>query len=694
MTTVASHAADLAEQAGLELPDGRANESFDPIPLVPPQDRLSIWTPSGGPSSLIVVSRELLRASRRWQTWIQRTTFAGVLLAFVGILWANQVRDLDPAYAAMEYNSLGRRIFPVYSALQVILLSALTPIVVSQAIVEEKSHRTMELLAITRLSPRAFLWGKLLSRLLTLEILIFAGLPVLALCLSLGGVEPVQVVNSFAQANTIVIALAAVACYLSLYSKGPIVPALLTWAWGLSFFFLGAVPFGAAVDDEDAMAWLSPLWALSEGRGVEILGPLLLWTPISLMVVALAARVFAARSGGEDPGEELLSARLWAIERLKKRVGVGFALLVIAIPVVTTVYFLARRSRVLPWELFELTAGLWNGALLLLCTLTFLLLCRWAMGLLGRRGERRLSWKTLAKDWDQDEEELPALELSLTGLPAEERRGRRHKPRFLRKVWGNPVAWREIRTTAHGKLTRWVGHAYVIGLSFVLMAVLALHDPQWDQEEMTVFSFLAFFLAAGIAVLVSTQSIVAEKRGDSLALLCTTKLSPAAILRGKLIAVAAFAGPPALLAGALMVGGIGQFAWDWRNPWYDVVSTPPELLILRWAAMCLWGISAITFLAVSCQALALRARTPGRAWVASLSWAMALLAVPIVLRASFRWEGWLECALSIINPALGEAFIQEVAPSPALWASAAMWLVLSAAVFILSARSLGARAQG
>jgi ABC-type transport system involved in multi-copper enzyme maturation permease subunit len=698
MPSGALHAPGLAapvqaDGAGRELPDGRANESVDPRPPAGGGERLRVWTPSGDPSSLIVVSRELLRASRRWQTWIQRSVFAGILLAFVGVLWANQVRYMDPNYAAMEYSSLGRRIFPVYSVLQVILLGILTPIVVAQAIIEEKSHRTMELLAITRLSPRSFLWGKLLSRLLTLEILIFAGLPVLALCLSLGGVEPVQVVNSFAQANTVVISLAAVAGYLSLYSKGPIVPAILTWGWGLAVFTFGALPFGVAVDDEEMMAWLSPFWALGEGRGVEIVGPLLLWVPISLVVVALAARVFAALSGGEDPAEEQLSSGLWAIERLKKRVGLGFALLTIAVPVVTTVYFLARRSRVLPWELFELSAGLWNAALLLLSTLAFLLVCRWGMGLLSRTGGRRLSWKSLAKDWDQDEDEPPAPGLSLAGPATQERRGRRHKPRFLRTVWGNPVAWREIRTTGHGKLTRWVGHGYIVALAIILMPLLTVYEPEWDQSELAVSSFVAFFVAAGIAVLVSTQSIVAEKRGDSLSLLCATKMSPAAILRGKLLAVAAFAGPPALLAGALMIGGVGQFAWDWRNPWYETVSTPVDVMIWRWAAMCTWGLAAISFLAVSCQAFALRARTPGRAWVASLSWAVALLVVPLGLRAAFRWTPWVETPLSILNPALAEEFFSQAGPNHILWSSAAMWLVLAAAVFILTARKLGARAE-
>ena len=693
MSMVASHAPDLAEEAGRSFPEGRVNESFDPVPAVEPDERIRFWTPgSGGPSPLIVVTRELMRASRRWQTWAQRAVFAGVLLAFVGALWAKSVGQHDASYPALEYSHVGRWIFEVYSVLQVLLLAALTPIVVSQAIIEEKNHRTMELMAITRLSPRAFLWGKLLSRLLTLEILVFAGLPVLALCLSLGGVEPVQVLNTFAQANAMLVALAAVACYLSLYSKGPVIPALLTWGWGLAFFFLGAVPLGLATDDEDMMAWLSPLWALAEGEEVEILGPLLVWVPISLVVVALASRVFAALSGGDSPDQEQLSSSLWAIERLKKRVGVGFGLLVIAIPAVATVFFLARRSRVLPWELFELSVGLWNAALLLLSTLTFLLLCRWVMGLLSRRGHRRLSWKKLAVEWEDEQEELPPPELSLAGSTAEPRPARRHRPRFLRPVWGNPVAWREIRTAAHGRLVRWVGHAYIVVVALVLLSILAMHDPQRDMEEMTLFAFMAFFFAAGVTVLASTQSIVAEKRGDSLALLCTTKMSPAAILRGKLIGVAAFAGPAAALAGALMIGGVGQFAWDWRDPYYTT-ATPPEVLVQRWAAMSAWGIAALVFLAVSCQAFALRARTPGRAWVASLSWVVGLLTVPIVLRVAFRWTHWLEAVLSFINPALEDDFFNAAAVSPLVWGSAAMWLTMAAVVFILSARKLGARAE-
>jgi len=633
-----------------------------------------------------------MRASRRWQTWAQRGLFAGVLLAFVAILWSNLVHNDHYFYAAGDFSYAGRQIFEVYTILQMLLLAVLTPIVVSQAIIEEKNHRTMELLAITRLSPRSFLWGKLLSRLLTLEILVFAGLPVLALCLSLGGVEPLQVVNTFAQANALLVALAAVACYLALYSKGPVVPAILTWGWGFAFFMVGALPLGIATKDEDSMAWLSPIWALSEGRGVEIFGPVMVWTVISALVVALAAQIFAALSGGDSPEQEQLSIRLWAIERLKKRVGIGFGLAALALPALAIGYVLCRRSRILPWELFGFSMGLWNAFVLLLSTLTFLLVCRWAMRLLGRRHQRRLSWKRLADTWEDDPDEAPEpAGLSLAGASSD-RPARRHRPRFLRPVWGNPVAWREIRTAALGRPVRWLGRVYIASGVLLLLLVLTLHDPQWDMEEMRAFSFLAFFAAAGITVLAATASIVAEKRGDSLALLCTTRMSPAAILRGKLYGVAAFAGPAALVAGALMISGVGQFAWDWRNPWYST-ATHPDVLMVLWVALCAWGIAALLFLAVSCQALALKARTPGRAWVASLSWAAGLLIVPILLRAAFERVGWLEVALSFLNPALADDFFEEPTVQTSMWVSIAIWLVLAAAIFILSARKLGARAE-
>jgi len=628
---------------------------------------------------MVVVERELLRTSRRWQTFAIRTGFAGVLFAFVALLWSAQV-GRAVSWRSGELARVGREIFEAWTWLQLLLLAAVTPVVVSQAIVEEKTAGTLELLATTRLSPWRVLWGKLLSRLLTIEALVLAGLPVLALCLSLGGVEPLQVLNAVLQANAAILCLAAVATFVALYAQGPILPAGLAWGWAFFTWIFGGLPFGWALDNEDAMSCLSPTWALAEGRTIlHIGGPVIVWGLIALAVVALAARVFSAMAGSHGPEQEELSADVWTIERFKKFVGLGGALLLLSVPLLVMLYGASYRSRIVPFELFVFVMWGWNALVLLVSTLVYLLVCRWAFRTLAVRRKERRSWRQVVAGWKHNE-----------GL-AEGAPGHAH----VRAVIGNPVTWRETRTAAHGALTRHLGKAYIAVLLPMFLLLWAL--PTWfireTSEAFLFFAFVAFFAAGLGTVLVTTSSIASEKAGGTLELLRVTPLTAGSVLRGKLMATLLLVGPVVAIGVSLYLIGALESANDWRWEWYDPV-TPPSTLVARWAGVSAWGLAVLLFLAVSTQAVALRASSPIRAWVGSLMWAAGLVVVP-----SFAWlfvmkSGYEDVAevFGFFNPAYTEAFWQRPAVPLRIWTSSAVWLLLAAIVHLLAVRGMVRRA--
>lgn len=625
------------------------------------------------PSSLVVVERELLRASRRWQTFAIRAGFAGILFAFVALFWTAQV-SRDVSWRSGELARAGQKIFMAWTWLQLILLSLITPIVIAQGIVEEKTAGTLELLATTRLTPWKVLWGKLLSRLLTIEALILAGLPVLAVCLSLGGVEPVQVVNAVLQANAAVLCLGSVAAFGALYARGPILPSMLAWGWAFGAWIFGPLPLGWAVENDAAMAALSPTWALAEGRGPEILGPIVVWGVIAIAVVALAARIFSAMAGSHGPDQEELSADVWTVERFKRYVGLLAGLLVLAVPLLVMLYGASHRSRVVPWELFLLCMWGWNALVLLIATLGYLLVCRWAFRQLAVRRRERRSWKQVVEGWSAAEGTVGA---------------------HVRAVFGHPVIWRETRTAAHGALTRHLGKAYIA--LFLALLGLALIIPRSSIRELSepaaFFSFVAFFVAGLGVVLVTTSSIAGEKAAGTLDLLRVTSLTPGGLLRGKLAATALLVGPIAAVGVALYMNGCLIHANDWRWDWYDPV-TPASTLAVRWAAVSVWGLAALTFLAVCTQAIALKASTPIRAWVGTLGFAFILAVVPTIAYGfcmAMRFEDVAEL-FGFFNPAFSEYFWQRPAVPSTIWTSSALWLLLGAIVHLLSVRRLASRA--
>ena len=80
---------------------------------------------------------------------------------------------------------------------QYVLASLMTPSFAAGAITLEKEHKTYEMLLASPMKPAAIVFGKLLSSLTHLAILIFASLPIVMLCLPLGGVSMYEVLAAY-----------------------------------------------------------------------------------------------------------------------------------------------------------------------------------------------------------------------------------------------------------------------------------------------------------------------------------------------------------------------------------------------------------------------------------------------------------------------------------------------------------------
>ena len=668
------------------------------LTLEPPAGDLS--TPAAevhvrrAPGPRVVLERELLRASRRWQTAGLRASYAAVLLIVIGFFWREQVLK------ALEYDPTalswaGRRIFEGYTFVQCWMLVLLTPILVAQGIIEERNAGTLKLLAITRLTPRRLLVGKLASRLLMVEAVVLAGLPFLALCLSLGGVGPGQVLNVFLQANAMMLGLAGVTCFVSLYASGPIIPAIAAWIWAFLAWIPGGLPMATWRGDEDDMAWVSPLVSLFEGEGLAMIGPLLVAAVVVALCMQMSARVFATLAGGDTDGEHL-SADVWAVERTGRRIGMLVAGLFVSMPPLAVAWAFAHRSRFAGEWLVMPAMWIWNLLAITAATGVYLLAVRAALRWLSQARARRFGWRAQIEAWQSDPTPIGS---GSTARPrnlsqhavGEGRRTQAHRPRFLRPVWSNPVAWREVVTAVHGGFSGFIGWGYAAIAGFLVLLCL-VPDFVEDPEGPLAAAFMALAVAWVATALAAASSASGELRARCLALLVTSRMSASSIVAGKVAGVLAVAGPALLLAIVLLIGGVGQYStayrWDWDDDVFD-----PGVLMHRWAAMSAFAVAVTAWFATSNLWLGLRARTPGRAWVLCLLNVAAWVFVPAVLRAMVHGSDVLVEPLLLINPALGENFWDDAAVPAGIWASTALWIGMSAGVFAHAAATLPERAS-
>lgn len=150
----------------------------------------------------------------------------------------------------------------------------------------------------------------------------------------------------------------------------------------------------------------------------------------------------------------------------------------------------------------------------------------------------------------------PIMQREIPEKKEEKDRAKAHAaPGTARKVWANPILWREMRTLAYGRMPLLVKIAYFLVLALVCYYAIA---PLWSAEGAGQFTAAWGLLPVCILslLLVSAQAVTAitsERDIRALDLLLVTDLSPKEFIFGKfwgiLYNTKEYLLPPLILAG-------------------------------------------------------------------------------------------------------------------------------------------------
>jgi ABC-type transport system involved in multi-copper enzyme maturation permease subunit len=139
-----------------------------------------------------VLQRELLVNLRMTRAFVLLFAYIALLGVVVYYAWPDQQR-LDLTIKPKEAKNLVNLFFLG----QYILISLMAPSFAGGAITGEKERRTYEMLLASPMRPGAIVLGKLLASLCHLAVLVFASLPIVMLCLPLGGISPPEVLATY-----------------------------------------------------------------------------------------------------------------------------------------------------------------------------------------------------------------------------------------------------------------------------------------------------------------------------------------------------------------------------------------------------------------------------------------------------------------------------------------------------------------
>ncbi len=154
-----------------------------------------------------VLQRELVVNLRMNRSFVLLLLYQLTLAALVFFAWPNDLRLSANADAA-------RRLVNLFFFGQYILASLMAPSFASATISGEKERKTYEMLLASPLKPSAIVLGKLLAALAHLAILIFTSLPIVVLCLPLGGVSIYEVLAAYVgvAVSVITFGMISIAC--------------------------------------------------------------------------------------------------------------------------------------------------------------------------------------------------------------------------------------------------------------------------------------------------------------------------------------------------------------------------------------------------------------------------------------------------------------------------------------------------
>ena len=190
-----------------------------------------------------VFFHELRAVSRRKRAYALRVLIGLFLLYVVVTPWYRGNSLVyssagNVGFSPHEMAMIGIGLFTAILWLQGLIILFLTPAFLAGAIAEDRQRKVLFYLLASPLSGAEIVLGKVAARLINLVVLVLVGLPVMSLCLFLGGIDPVEVWLAYGVSFASLYFLAGLSIYLSVYTPRPRDAIMRAYILGLAWFAL------------------------------------------------------------------------------------------------------------------------------------------------------------------------------------------------------------------------------------------------------------------------------------------------------------------------------------------------------------------------------------------------------------------------------------------------------------------------
>ncbi|MEM7454487.1 MAG: hypothetical protein AAF456_09055 [Planctomycetota bacterium] len=434
-----------------------------------------------------VFTREAVVAPRRMRHYLMRTVYGVALLLLICTAWMVLV-NTQRIQNVGDMARFGSVLFQILAPLQLALLMFLAAIQVASSVAIEKDRETLILLLMTRLSNHELVLGKLFSSLLGVGVMLITSLPIFMLIVLFGGTSFQQVGWTYAVTAVTVLAAGSLGATIALWREKTFQTLALV---GISIVF-----------------WIG------------------LWEGIGLINGMVAGVSTTQLSQANSPIRAILAA---------------------SHPTVTATW----STQVLPYLCVAL------GISAALCSVAILRVRKWNPSRDVKPGQE----ESVQNDFDmitgklKDDADAQSQAGAAGGSLSEDEKAEQMRGGHVddrtrtvsqksRRVWDNPVLWREMCTWAYGRKILFIRATYwLLGacVAFALYSMVTSGVATRTTAEAGVsipdiakplapFMLLSIVMVNALAV----TSVTTERDGRALDLLRVTDISPKEFLFGKL----------------------------------------------------------------------------------------------------------------------------------------------------------------
>jgi len=190
-----------------------------------------------------MIRKELRQRMRERRGWLLPSLYLLILGAVVAFTYFAATAN-SWNQANLQGASVGVTLFLVLSYAQLALLLLMAPIFSAGSITIEKEQKTLAGLLTSLLTATQIWWGKFVSSILFVLLLLITGLPVLSMAFAFGGVGPWEVFSATLTTVIILACMSAIGLYCSSAFRRSVHATAVSYAAVIAISVVTAIIFG------------------------------------------------------------------------------------------------------------------------------------------------------------------------------------------------------------------------------------------------------------------------------------------------------------------------------------------------------------------------------------------------------------------------------------------------------------------